>query len=206
MTHAAEMMKNRFRMELANEGYELRKLLSQNDIRNKSVLQNCLNTFNDHLKVVISKYAWELGGSGSTSDLKAMDAPTAFGGLIGKGIGGVGGWMAGGALAGVTVATKTTGWWIFKKTVAISMAGSVASALGISIAAATFGISVILAGAGVYAASKLVNGHEREGIINKVMENYEHDVVPGLLEWFDRETALLSGESRKMIGWQNGRS
>ncbi len=197
----ANMMRNRFKMDLANEGYELRKLLSQNDVKNRAVLQNCLNTFNDHLKVVASRYALELGQCNSKTSFTAMKAPVAWGGVAGKVGGGIGGWMAGGTLATVTVATKTTGWWIFKKTVAVSLADSIAAAIGISTGAATFGLSVILAGAGAYAVTKMVNGFERESIISRVMDQYEHDTVPKLLDWFDRQLALPESSNYTQIGY-----
>ncbi len=194
------MMKNRFEMALRNEGYELRKLLSQNNVISRSVLQNCLNTFNDHLKVVVSHYTMGLGQCNSRSDSGAMTAPMAWGSVASTVGGGLGGLMVAGPLATMTVATKTTGWWIFKKTVAVSLADSIAAAIGISTGAATFGLSLVLVGAGAYAAKKVANNFEREAIIKRVMDQYEHKVVPQLLDWYDRQLAL-SGNSCGQIGW-----
>lgn len=196
----ANMMKDRFEMELRNEGYELRKLLSQNNVLNRAVLQNCLNTFNDHLKIVVSRYAMGLGQCNSKTNSVAMKAPVAWGGVASTVGGGIGGWLAGGTLATVTVATKTTGWWIFKKTVAVSLADSIATAIGISTGAATMGLSIALAGAGAYAVKKVADSFEREAIISRVMNQYEHETVPQLLAWYDSQLALHES-SHGQIGW-----
>ena len=178
-------MKNNFRMDLANEGYELRKLLSQNDVLDKNVLQNCLNTMDDHLKILCLKYACEARKSVITSS-KRIAAPDSED--IWATIGGT---LAGGALgvflSSVTVKMVTTGmlWW--KTTVAVSLAETIATAIGVPVTIATGGIALALGLVGGYAVSQLTKSTFKGKLIDEVMEKYEKEVVPKLLEWFDRE-------------------
>ncbi|MBP5202248.1 hypothetical protein J6253_05880 [bacterium] len=178
-------LKNNFRMDLAQEGYELRKMLSQNDILDKNVLQNCLDTVGDHIKVLCLKYSNAARKYTSLASYR-MNAPesedwiaTTLGSLL-SGIGGL-------LLAGMTVTTVTTGMWWWKTTSEVSLAAYIAGALGIGAGVATGGIALALGAGGGYAVSKLTKNMFKEKLISTVMRNYENKVTPQLLEWFDNE-------------------
>jgi len=199
MTHAAEMMKNRFRMELANEGYELRKLLSQNDILDKSILQNCLDTATDHIKVICLKYACEAGKSVSAAN-GTMETPESDDTLA-KAVAAIGSGVGGLFLANITVATTTTGMWWWKTTTDVSLAAAVGGALGVGAGIATGGIAILLGLGGGYVVSKFTKNFFKEKVIGNVMEQYEKEIVPKLLDWFDNEVASLEGTACGQIGW-----
>lgn len=77
---------------------------------------------------------------------------------------GAGAAAGGNALATVVVATKTTGWWIFKKTIDITLAEYVAATLGISTAAASVAIPLFCTAGTIYATSKILKHYnKREG-------------------------------------------
>lgn len=180
-----DALKNNFRMDLAQEGYELRKMLSQNDILDKNVLQNCLDTVGDHIKVLCLKYGNAARKYTSLTSCR-IDTPesedwiaTGLGSLL-SGIGGL-------LLAGMTVTTVTSGWWLWKTTTDVSLAAYVAGTLGIGAGVATGGIAIALGLGGGFAVSKLTKNMFKEKLVSKVMKNYENKLTPQLLEWFDNE-------------------
>ena len=180
-----DALKNNFRMDLAQEGYELRKMLSQNDILDKNVLQNCLDTVGDHIKVLCLKYSNAARKYTSLASYR-MNAPESEDWIV-TGLASAAGGFGGMMLAGMTVTTATTGmlWW--KTTVDVSLAAYLAGALGIGAGIATGGIAIALGLGGGYAVSKLTKSMFKEKLISKVMRNYESKVTPQLLEWFDNE-------------------
>ena len=179
-------MKNRFRMELANEGYELRKLLSQNDILDKNILQNCLNTVSDHLRVLCLKYACEakkyvpVENSTMTAPDSGEDTLVTALATFGSGMGGL-------FLADMTVTTVTSGWWLWKTTTDVSLASAVGGAIGVGAGIATGGIAILLGIGGGYMVSRLTKNIFKGKVIDKVMDQYENVIVPKLLKWFDKE-------------------
>ena len=183
----ANAMKNRFRMELANEGYELRKLLSQNDVLDKNILHNCLDTATDHIKVICLKYACESGKYASV-EKGTMKTPESDDTLA-KAVAAIWGSVGGLFLANMTVATTTTGMWWWKTTTDVSLAAAVGSALGVGAGIATGGIAILLGLGGGYVVSKLTKNFFKEKVISKIMEQYEKEIVPKLLDWFDSELA-----------------
>lgn len=186
----ANMMKCRFKMELTQAGYNLRNRLSSTNVLDHFELQNCLNLFNDHIKLLESKYACEFVKDGATHSLKAMKARWALNKIRwgAGGIGGIGGWFGGGALA--TVPIKAMALLGSKKATEVSLASFIAEATGfLSVPQVTITISGLGAIVGFLTCSKLAKKPTRYMIINNVMSQYENKVVPQLLDWFDKEIA-----------------
>lgn len=183
----ANMMKNRFRTDLVNEGCELRKILLQNDVLKSSVLQNCLNTFNDHLKLVASQYALEMGECNSKTVSAAMRTLFALGGISKNISAGVAGWMETIWLMIIMFVSSVigiTGVWMFENSLVDPIAVVVVTA-GISLLFVIGGITVL----------KRIYAHEREVIIRNVMDQYERKTVPQLLGWFDKDLVLLETDN-----------
>lgn len=190
--------RNQFKMTLANEKCFLRNLLSQNDILDKSILDNCLRTASDRLKLVCLRHVSDAGKDASVVN-SSMLTPDSYDTLT-TAIAGIGSGIGGLFLANMTVATTTTGmlWW--KTTTDVSLAAAIAAALGVGAGIATGGIAILAGLGGGYAVSKLTKNIFKEKLINKIMSQYETETVPKLTEWFDKEIADSESDS-KSIGW-----
>ena len=122
-----------------------------NSIRNISggnVMKKCtkIGTF-------ASKYVSTVKEHIPTGSLLKIRKPLENAGIVAAGGGAA---VGGNALATMVVATKTAGWFVFKKEVAVTAAEVVAGAIGVPTAAVSVGIPVVCAAGTMYAASKIV--------------------------------------------------
>lgn len=74
---------------------------------------------------------------------------------------GAGAAVGGNAWATMVVATKSAGWFIFKKEVAVTAAEVIAGAIGVPTAVVSVGIPVVCAAGTVYTARKAVEYYNK---------------------------------------------
>ncbi len=74
---------------------------------------------------------------------------------------GAGAAVGGKALATMVVATKTVGWFIFKKEVAVTAAEVVAGAVGVPTAVVSVGVPVVCAAGTIFVAAKAVEYYNK---------------------------------------------
>ncbi len=177
-------MRSEFKRDLAVKGCELRKALSEQNVLDNSSTKNILDLFKKDLEVLVSNYAIRIGVDLGNLPASKINGSEYLNHLTTLG-GGLAGWFGGGALAALTVTTKTTGWWLWKKVVDVSLASFIAHALGLSVAVVTGGLSIVTAGIGALAVAAIFKNPNKNGKISRIMQNYEEKVVPDLMKWLD---------------------
>lgn len=165
--------------------YELAKNLAEIDVLKTERVENVLSVFNERIVVFQHDFLQmlaQLRGDAPNKTRKlgiqasgASHAPAALGFVAGV----VGGTSA----SGFTVATATSGWWLWSSTTAVSLSTLLAGVTGISAGVVTGGLAIGGGIAGAFAVNKGVSSFMRKRIRKKIMSSFEDHLVPELTEW-----------------------
>lgn len=165
--------------------YELAKNLAEIDVLKTERVENVLSVFNERIVVFQHDFLQmlaQLRGDAPNNTKKLTIQ--ASGGSHAPAAVGIAAGVAGGTLAsGFTVATATSGWWLWSSPTAVSLSTFLAGVTGLSAGVVTGGLAIGGGLAGMLAVNKGVSSIMRKRIRTKIMSSFDEHVVSELKNW-----------------------
>ncbi len=175
---SADTVKNRFSSALANEGGELRKLLSRTDVvKNTGEVQNILDDSCKRVESLCRGYAAEAGAV----DLKIPEHEISIPSEV---------------LLKDWPYPNSTLSEVVESTLLFALSDLAVSYTHIYSAAVSIAASLALTSIGMFALSKVKKHFKLRMIVAATIRTYENKVVPQLLRWFDDEVCASNGEGQ----------